>query len=213
MRLDVILPSVDVILPSKEFFMLDRLFTSRVRIELLSAFFLHPDTAFYVREIARITGEDYKNVSLELRNLEEIGLLRSRKQGNLKYFSLNREFLIYEELRSIFLKTRGAVAVLKNALSEARGIDFAFMYGSLASGTETAESDIDIMVVGRIALERLLKRIREPEDMLAREINPSLFDLAEVKRRVKAKDPFVTEVLRGPKIMLVGDQNDLPRID
>ncbi|RLB82186.1 MAG: hypothetical protein DRH17_06560 [Deltaproteobacteria bacterium] len=193
--------------------MLYRLFTSKVRIELLSAFFLHPDTAFYVREIARITGEDYKNVSLELRNLEEIGLLRSRKQGNLKYFSLNKEFLIYEELKSIFLKTRGAVAVLKDALSKVRGIDFAFIYGSLASGTETAESDIDMMVIGRIALERLLKLIREPEGILAREINPSLFDLAEVNRRVKAKDPFITEVLSSPKIMLVGDEGGLPRID
>lgn len=193
--------------------MLYRLFTSKVRIELLSTFFLRPDTAFYVREIARITGEDYKNVSLELRNLEEIGLLRSQKRGNLKYFSLNNQFLIYEELKSILLKTRGAIGVLKDALSKVRGIDFAFIYGSLASGTETAESDIDIMVIGKIALERLLKLTRKPEGILAREINPSLFDLAEVNRRVKAKDPFITEVLSGPKIMLVGDENGLPRID
>jgi predicted nucleotidyltransferase len=191
--------------------MIERLFTSKVRTELLSTFFLHPDSALYVRELARITGEDYKNVSRELRNLEEIGLLRIRKQGNLKYFSLNREFLIYEELKSIFLKTRGAAAVLKDALSKMRGIDFAFIYGSLASGTENAESDIDMMVVGKIALERLLKSIRGPEGILGREINPSLFDPAEVKRRVKARDPFILEVLTGPKIMLIGDEDGLPR--
>lgn len=191
--------------------MIEKLFTSKVRTELLSTLFLRPDRAFYVREVARITGEDYKNVSRELRNLEEIGLLSSRKQGNLKYFSLNKEFPIYKELKSIFVKTRGAVAVLKDALSKVRGIDFAFIYGSLASGTESAESDIDMMVMGKIALERLLKLIREPERILAREINPSLFDLAEVKRRVKARDPFIVEVLGGPKIMLIGDEDGLPR--
>ena len=85
--------------------MLTNLFKSKVRIELLNMFFSNPDRAFYVRQIEKITGEDYRNISRELRNLEEIGLLKNRKEGNLKYFTLNKKFLLFEELKSIFLKT------------------------------------------------------------------------------------------------------------
>lgn len=192
--------------------MLKKLFSSKVRIELLSEFFLNPERELYVREIARITGEDYKNVSIELQNLEEIGLLCSRKEGNLKYFGLNKEFLIYGELKLIFLKTRGAIGVFKDILSKEKDIDYAFIYGSFASGTESKKSDIDLMVIGQIPLENLLKLMREPEDLLSRVINPSLYDLSEIKKRVKEKDPFITRVINDPKIMLIGNEDELRRI-
>ncbi len=192
--------------------MLQALFTSRVRIELLSTFFLNDEMDFYVRELERITGEDYKNITCELRNLEGIGLLRSRKQGNLKYYGLHKEFLLYEELKSIIAKTRGAVPTLKEILLKQKDIDFAFIYGSLASGGNTAKSDIDLMVIGKIPLEDLLTLLRKPERVLARDINPSLYDFSEIKSRLKENDPFITQVLNGPKILLVGDESELRKI-
>ena len=192
--------------------MLQALLTSRVRVELLSTFFLHDERDFYVRELERITGQDYKNITLELRNLEGIGLLRSRKQGNLKYYGLNKEFLLYEELKSIIAKTRGATLALKEVLLRQKDIDFAFIYGSLASGENTAKSDIDLMVIGKIPLEDLLTLLREPERVLARDINPSLYDSSEIKNRLKENDPFITQVLNGPKILLVGDEHELRKI-
>ena len=192
--------------------MLLALFTSRARIELLSTFFLHQDRDFYVRELERITGEDYKNITLELRKLEGIGLLYSRKEGNLKYYGLDKEFLLYEELKSIFVKTRGAIPTLQKALSKERDIDFAFIYGSLPSGEETAKSDIDVMVVGKIPLEHLLKILREPERVLARDINPSLYDFSEIRKRLEENDPFITHVLNSRKILLVGGEGELRNI-
>jgi predicted nucleotidyltransferase len=192
--------------------MLQKLFSSRVRVEILSTFLMNPERKLYVREVARLTGEDYKNVSMELRNLEEIGLVSSRNEGNLKYFSLNKEFVIYEELKSIFMKTKGAVGILREAVSTKRDIDYAFIYGSFATGEERAESDIDLMVIGRISLEEVLALIRGPEEKLSREINVSLYDLQEIRKRVKDHDPFIMEVLGGSKIMLIGDENELRRI-
>lgn len=192
--------------------MLQKLFSSRVRVELLSTFLMNPEKELYVREVARLTGEDYKNVSMELRNLEEIGLLSSRNEGNLKYFSLNKAFVIYEELKSIFMKTKGAVGILREAVSTKRDIDYAFIYGSFATEEERAESDIDLMVIGRISLEEVLALIRGPEEKLSREINVSLYDLQEIRKRVKDHDPFIMEVLGGSKIMLIGDENELRRI-
>ncbi len=192
--------------------MLQKLFSSRVRVEILSAFLMNPGRELYLREVARLTGEDYKNVSMELRNLREIGLLSSRNEGNLKYFSLNKAFVIYEELKSIFMKTKGAVGILREAVSTKRDIDYAFIYGSLATGEERAESDIDLMVIGRISLEEVLALIRGPEEKLSREINVSVYDLQEIRKRVKDHDPFIMEVLGGSKIMLIGDENELRRI-
>jgi predicted nucleotidyltransferase len=191
--------------------MLQKLFSSRVRVEILNTFLMNPERERYMREIARITGEDYKNVSRELRNLEEIGLLSSRNVGNLRFFGINKGFVIYEELKSIFMKTKGAAGVLGEAVSRAREIAYAFIYGSFAMGTERAESDIDVMVIGGISLEGVLALIRGPEEILSREINVSLYDLQEIQRRVKDGDPFIREVLGGSKIMLIGEEDELRR--
>jgi len=192
--------------------MLQKLFSSRVRVEILSVFLINPERELYVREVERLTGEDYKNVSMELRNLKEIGLLSSRNEGNLKYFSLNKEFVIYEELKSIFMKTKGAVGILREAVSTKRHIDYAFIYGSFATGEERAESDIDVMIIGGIPLEEVLALIRGPEEKLSREINVSLHGLQEIRKRVKDRDPFIMEVLEGSIIMLVGDEDELRRV-
>jgi len=192
--------------------MLQKLFSSRVRVEILSVFLINPERELYVREVERLTGEDYKNVSMELRNLKEIGLLSSRNEGNLKYFSLNKEFVIYEELKSIFMKTKGAVGILRDAVSTKRHIDYAFIYGSFATGEERAESDIDVMIIGGIPLEEVLALIRGPEQKLSREINVSLYGLQEIRKRVKDRDPFIMEVLEGSTIMLAGDEDELRRV-
>ena len=191
--------------------MLQKLFSSRARVEILSAFLMNPEKERYVREVARITGEDYKNVSRELRNLQEIGLLSSRNEGNLKFFGINKGFVVYEELKSIFMKTKGVVGVLKEAISREKDIDYALLYGSFAMGTERPESDIDVMVIGGVSLEAVLALLRGPEELLNREINVSLYDLQEIQNRVKNNDPFITEVLGGSKIMLVGEENELRR--
>ncbi len=186
-----------------------QLFTSKLRVEILALFFSRSEEAFYLGEIVKLTGEDRGNISRELRNLESIGLLVSRIQGNLKYYSLNRKYLLYDELRSIIQKTRGATGTLRETLSKAKNIDYAFIYGSIASGTETIRSDIDLMVIGEIPLESLLRLMKGPEKTLGREINPSLYSLKEYKRRMKRKDPFIVRVMDEPRIMLIGDDDGL----
>jgi predicted nucleotidyltransferase len=189
--------------------MLQKLFTSKLRVDLLSLFFGRPDEEFYVRQIEKILGEDVGNISRELKNLESVGLLISRKKGNLKYHLLDRKCPLYDELRSIILKTRGAAGLLARCLSGMEKIDYAFIYGSFASGQETAGSDIDLMVIGAVTLEELIRHLKEPEATLGREIQPSLFDLLEVRKRLREKEAFLTRVMREPKIMLIGEEDGL----
>jgi predicted transcriptional regulator len=86
--------------------LLQRLFTSKARVKILAQFLTQPDTSLYIRQLARLIGEDLKNVSIELRNLEGLGLLQARKEGPLKYYSVNSDFPFYPELKSIFFKAR-----------------------------------------------------------------------------------------------------------
>jgi DNA-binding transcriptional ArsR family regulator len=113
--------------------MLVKLFSSKLRVELLALFFTQPESSLYFGEIAKRTAEDRGNISRELRSLEGIGLLVSRKEGNLKYYSLNKGFLLYDELGSMIRKTRGAAARLTEALTKVKGVEYAFLYGSLAA--------------------------------------------------------------------------------
>jgi predicted nucleotidyltransferase len=129
----------------------------------------------------------------------------------LKYYRLDKGFLLYEELRSIFMKTRGAVSLLKSALDGISPIDFALIYGSVSAGAESEASDIDLMVIGKTKIEQMVKLLRAPEETLGREINTTLYSLSEIKQRYKANDPFITDVLGGPIIMLIGEEVELRR--
>ena len=186
--------------------MLQKLFTSQTRVKLLTLFMMNPGKAFYVREIARATEENLNAVRRELANLESIGLLQSERRGNAKYYEVNREMPLYSELSSMVLKTEGVANVLQDRLT-ALGVEVAFLYGSFARGTAGAESDIDLFIIGAIPEEKLILTMQEMEKKLSREINYVLFTSDEFEKRKKERDPFVANVLKEPKIMLIGELN------
>ena len=192
--------------------MLQKLFTSKLRVDLLSLFFGRSDEEFYVRQIEKILGEDVGNISRELRNLESVGLLASRKAGNQKYYLLDRAFPLHDELRSMVVKTTGVAGLLTRCLSKMEKIDYAFIYGSFAVGQERTGSDVDLMVIGGVSLEELIRRLKEPEATLGREIQPSLYSMREVAKRLREKEPFISRVMKEPKIMLIGEEDGLRRI-
>ena len=188
----------------KNYEIINRLFSSKLRIKLLDAFLSSPDARFYIRELERKIKEEAKNVSRELKNLEGLGLLISEKQGNLKYYSVNENFFLYPELKAIIFKTTGVQGLLKEALERLKGIETAFIYGTYATGKESESSDVDIMVIGKPDLTELNEVISNLEEKLNREINYMCFGQEEFKERRKAGDAFINEVLSGEKIMLKG---------
>lgn len=185
--------------------MLGRIFTSKTRVKILTLFMINPEKEMFVREISRTIDENINAVRRELLNLEQIGLLTSKKEGNMKYYSVNNDFMIYEELKSIILKTEGIAKTINDNLSQIGEIKLAFIYGSFASGKEDTGSDIDIFLVGKVHEDKLIKEMLELEKSLSREINYVLFSEDEFRERITDEDPFVTNVLREPKIMIIGD--------
>jgi len=188
--------------------MLHKLFTSKTRVKLLTLFMMNPGREMYVREIARSTEENINAIRRELANLEGIGLLKSERRGNSRYYAVNKKMPIYNELASIILKTEGVAKELRDSLIEI-GVKAAFVYGSFANRKAGMDSDIDVFIIGDVNEDELIIKIREVEKKLSREINYVLFTAKEFKRRERNKDPFVLNVLKEPKIMLVGDRSDL----
>jgi predicted nucleotidyltransferase len=187
----------------------EKIFGSRIRAKIFGWLFTHPDESFFVRQIALILKEDPTNVSREMAKLEELGILRSKRNGNLKHFQTNQECPFFEELKGLVLKTSGVAGRIRAALDKLAGIEYAFIYGSFAKGEEKADSDVDLLIIGDVDMDRLDSDLGKLEKMLGREFNYVLYSKEEFKSKRKAKDGFLMDVLSGKKIMLVGAENGL----
>lgn len=160
-------------------------------------------------ELIETLGRGRGSVQRELEALEEVGILTSHRLHGRRFFRANRESPIFDELRGIVVKTAGVTVLLAEALQALAGIECAFVYGSVAKGKEVAASDIDVAVVGDVSFGDVVAALREPELVLSREINPTVYTPSELTERAAAKDHFVTALLRGPKQFIVGTAGEL----
>lgn len=180
------------------------LFGSKSRVKILG-FFLFREGGGYIRDIAKKLGLYPSAVKRELDNLEKLGIL-VRKEHN---FLLNKECNILGDLRSVFLKTDYLVYPIKRVLSDKR-IDFAFIFGSFARGEYHAESDVDLMIIGDIELEAVIKKVSGVEKQINREINPVVWSLGDLDK--EKKSGFVRDILKKGIIMLKGDKDEFQEL-
>lgn len=169
--------------------------------------FGQPDRSYHLSELRRLTGLGSASLQRELNRLSEAGLVRSERVGNLRRFRANTESPVYAELVSLTRKTLGIQPMLREALLPlAPSLQAAWIYGSVAKQTDTAKSDIDIMLVGKnLLLEKVLELLVPLEAQLGRKINPTCLTPAEFKRRRAEPDSFVNRILAQPILPLTGD--------
>jgi predicted nucleotidyltransferase len=193
--------------------MLANLISSKARIEILKLLILNPDNSYYQREIAQLTRLPIRAVQRELDNLSSIGLTEIKTRGNRKFYSANRNFPIFKELKSILLKTSALGEILKQALLKSKNeIRLAFIYGSYAEQREKISSDIDLLVVGDISSRSLSSLLSPVKKGLQREINFTVYTTNEFKQGVRTKRHFISRILQGKKIFLIGDDNAIQAI-
>jgi len=190
---------------------IEKIFGSGMRAKVLAWFYMHHDENFFVRQLATILKEDPTNLSRELSNLEKTGILSSTRQGNLKYFQVNKNCSFFNELKGFILKTVGVVGDMKSSLEKFPDIKYAFIYGSYAKGEEKADSDIDLIIIGDVDLDRLDLLISNLEKKFGRTINYVTYDYKEFLTKKKKKDGFIIDVLEDKKIMLLGDELELKK--
>ena len=186
----------------------------RSRQAVLAAILLSPKRSWYRSDLARHLGVTPSSLTRELSALTEAGLLRKRTEGRHAYYEADTRLPIYPELRGLFIKTRGIVDVLREALSSnsAHPIRIAFVYGSWARGSEHAESDVDLFLVSAAPLSRFAKAVRAAEEQIGRAISVSLYSPPQLLQRLTENHHFLRDVLGGPKLFVLGDEHELERI-
>ena len=192
--------------------MLDNLFTSKARVEILKLFLFNPEESFYQRQISTLTKQPIRGVQREVEKLQKLNLIEKSIKGNRIYYKTNKNCPIFVDLKKILFKTEGIAKALREDVTQSPSIKIAFIYGSYAKGKETISSDIDLFVIGTISNKELSRLIAKPKNELKREINYTVFSENEFKRRLQKNDHFLKTILDEPKIFIKGTFNDLKAI-
>ncbi|MCK4571094.1 nucleotidyltransferase domain-containing protein [Candidatus Bipolaricaulota bacterium] len=196
-----VMPTIEGHTPTKS--LIETLFP-KARIAVLSELSKAEDTGLHLREIARRSGLNSKSVLREVHALRNADVLTAQQIGRQIIYRLNPDCPIYDELRSIIRKTVGLAGVLRGALEPLQDrIEFAYIYGSYATGTERPDSDVDLMVVGGLTLRELSSPIREAGRMIQRTVNPTLYSPREYAEELNDDNSFVSRVHHGVRINLI----------
>jgi predicted nucleotidyltransferase len=187
---------------------------SRVQLRVLGLIFGQPDRAFHLSELIRLAGSGTGAVQRELKKLAAAGIVTVTDFANRKLYQANRQCPIFNELRGIVLKTVGLVEPIRDCLERLSSeIAVAFVYGSIAGGSDTASSDIDLMVIGQgPSYGEIYAALQKAEKALLRPVNPTLMTSDEWARKFGDQNAFVRNILRQPKLFVFGTENDLEGI-
>lgn len=190
--------------------MLEELFVSRVRVKILQLFLTSPqESLFHVREIVRRVSEEINAVRRELARMEKYGMVTSEWRANRRLYRFRKDYLFYRELLSLVAKTSGLGGNLVKNKARLGKIKFAFVSTKFLKGGSSNTEDVNVLIVGSIVLPELQSIIADEQAKREQEINYSFMDEAEFRFRVRRRDPFILRVLLQPKVMLVGDEEEL----
>jgi predicted nucleotidyltransferase len=188
----------------------DALFTTTQQ-RVLGALYGQPQRSFTVSELIASTSAGSGAVQRELAKLVASGLLTMQPVGNQKRYQANPAAPIHDELVGIVQKTVGLAEPLRAALRPlASKITAAFVFGSVAKRSDTARSDIDVMIVSsKLGYADALTALADVEEQLGRKINPTIYSPAELAKRIKSDNAFVKRVMEQSKIWLIGGEDGL----
>lgn len=183
------------------------------RRRVLGLLLLHPDEALHGREVARRTGLPAGTITRELNKLADAGLLQRERRGNQQVYSADTACPVFTELASILRKTSGLADVLTQALAPlADQVRVAFVFGSVAQGTATRDSDLDVMLIGDgLGFAQAVELFYPLQTELGREINPRVYAVSEFAAKV-LDEPYLRDMLAKPKIFLKGGADDLAEL-
>lgn len=186
--------------------MLSDLITSKSRVKLLNVFLLNPYEIYHVRECVRRTKDEINAVRRELQFLHKKGILTREQRANRVYYALDKNYTFYFDILNIGAKTLGlGQDVIKNRAKLGK-IKYAMFSGQFARKEKRNPDDVDFMVVGTVVLPELAVLVRKEEARIGKEIIYTAMPEEEFKFRKKRNDPFISSILLGSRVMLLGDE-------
>lgn len=185
---------------------------SKVRVKILELFLGNPNQSYHVRDIVRRVDEEINAVRRELARLEKTGFLASEWRANRRYYSAKVDFIFFEEFLSMVNKEIGLGGMILQNKAKLGKIRYAMLSNSFVRGKPYTPNDVDIFVVGTIVLPELGAIIREEEARRGREINFTPMTEEEFSFRKNRRDPFVLSIITKPKVMLIGDEEEMVKL-
>jgi predicted nucleotidyltransferase len=187
---------------------------SRVQLRVLSVLIGQPSQSYQLTEVIRLVGSGRGAVQRELRKLSSAGIVKISMLAGRKVYQANAASPIFKELYGLIVKTTGLVEPIRIALKAvSKKIDVAFVYGSVAKGSDTAKSDVDLMIIGRnVVYGDVYNATLTAEKRLQREINPTLMSATEWKKKLADGNPFISKIAKQQKLFVIGTEDELKRI-
>ncbi len=191
--------------------MVDALF-SKTQQNVLALLFGQSGQSFYTNEIIRRSGGGSGAVQRELSRLVRSGLATVKRIGSQNHYQANPDAPLFAELCSIINKTVALVEPLKAVLQPfLTHIDLAFVYGSVAKKSDTASSDIDLMIISdSLTYADIFPVLEEVSEKLQRNIQPTIYSMEELTKRIQSDNSFIKRVLDQPKVWIIGKDSELP---
>ena len=191
--------------------MLKDLFISKTRIKLLQVFLSNPGRIFYVRELVRAVEEQINSVRAELARMEKASMVTSEMRANRRFYGFRKDYIFYDELSRLVAKSKGLGGDIIKERNKLGKIRFASLSGNLIKRRPVGPTDVDLLVVGNVVIPQLAQLVKSKEDSVGREINYTVMTEEEFTFRKRRGDPFLRNILEKPKVLLVGDEDEMVR--
>jgi len=188
-----------------------KLFGSKTRVALLSKLMMNSGRSFYIRELSKDLRIPYSMLYKEEKNLASLGILNEEKRGKVTLVSVNKKLPYFSELKGLMMKTAGLADLISSGLSRLEEIRYALIYGSFASGEESESSDVDVLIIGDVKEDEVLKLISGVEEKAGREVNYILWNDHEFMKNVKRRHHLLADIASKPIIMLIGEESEFGR--
>lgn len=179
--------------------------------EILNLMFLNPDKKYYLAEIAKILGKESSAYQKHVESFIESGIFCNQRIGNMRFFWLNKDYQLYNEIKNIISKTIGVEAQLKTLLKEINSVETAFIFGSFATDKFNSNSDIDLFMIGEDNQDAIIKYIAKLELEIGRSISYHIYSKKEVFDKINIKNDFINNVFNRKIILLKGNINEFKK--
>lgn len=189
--------------------MLKDLFISKTRVKLLEAFLSQPDKIMYVRELVRMVHEQINAVRAELARMEKVGMVHSEARANRKYYGFRKDYQYFDELLRMVTKSSGLGNSLIREKVKLGKLKYVMVSGKFARRMPSNPNDVDLLIVGSVVLPQLAAMVKEAEAQVGREINYTVMSEDEFSFRKQRNDPFISDILRKSRVMIIGDEEEM----
>lgn len=179
--------------------------------EMLNLMFLNPDKKYYLAEIAKILGKEPSAYQHYVETFIQEGVFCDERIGNMRFFWLNKNYHLYNEIKNIIAKTIGIEARLKTLFEKIDSVELSFIFGSYATAEINPHSDIDLFIIGEDSQDRVIKGISQLELEINRTINYHVYSKQEVLAKLNTKNDFIYNIFNREIILLKGNLNEITK--